>query len=390
MSTKTLLGVIPFALAMGAAMALPSVARQDATRNVPMPRQPAAAPSVPVAASSSMHGTDMSSMSSTQMATSRSAAKPAQSHARHAHASTPASAGSSGKQDMSMPMKPSHSSEMQHLHFGNMIGVRPKPGGLAQDMQGMNMPSMGRMDMASMQGGKPPPGARSPDYSDGYRYTDMSGMVMSDHARLAMLMIDQLEYVRDNHGNNSALLDGYLWYGEDFNKLWLKFEGEQAHGKLEDLRTEALWSHAVVSFWDTQLGVRHDSGIGPDRTWAAFGIEGLAPYWFETQAMFYLGQAGRTAARVSFEYEARFTQRLILQPSLEANWYGRNDPQRGIGPGLSDIKAGLRLRYEIRREFAPYVGVVWQQRFGRTRDYMRAQGDPADDLQFVAGLRLWF
>lgn len=390
MNRKTLLGVIPFALAMGAAMVLPSVARQDATRNVPMPRQPAAASSVPVAASSSMYGMDMSSTPSTQMATSRSAAKPAQSHATHAHASTPASASSSGKQDMSMPMKPSQPTDMQHLHFGNMIGVRPKPGGLAQGMQGMNMPSMEGMDMASIQGGKAPPGARSPDYSDGYRYTDMPGMAMSDDARFAMLMIDQLEYVRDNHGNNSALLDGYLWYGKDFNKLWLKFEGEQTHGKLEDLRTEALWNHATSSYWGTQLGVRQDSGEGPDRTWAAFGVQGLAPYWFDTEATFYVGQRGRTAARVQFEYEELLTQRLVLQPKFEVNLYGKDDPQRGIGSGLSDAELGVRLRYEVRREFAPYIGVVWRQRFGRTADFARAQGEPADDLQFVVGVRLWF
>ncbi len=136
--------------------------------------------------------------------------------------------------------------------------------------------------------------------------------------------------------------------------------------------------------------MRHDSGVGPARTWAAFGIEGLAPYWFETEATIYMGQGGRTAARVAVEYEARFTQRLILQPSLEANWYGRDDQQRGIGAGLSDTEIGLRLRYEIRREFAPYLGIVWKQNFGRTADFVRARGEHVDDLQFVAGVRVWF
>jgi copper resistance protein B len=289
-----------------------------------------------------------------------------------------------------MSMQPSQPVEWQHLHFGNMIGTRPKPGGLAEGMQGMNMSSMEGMDMSSMQGGKAPPDARSPDYSDGYRYTDMPGMAMSDHAKIGMLLIDQLEYAHDNHGNNAVFLDGQFWYGEDFNKLWLKVEGESARGKLEDMRTEALWDHAISTYWGTQLGVRHDFGEGPGRTWAAFGVQGLAPYWFETEATLYVGQNGRTAARVQFEYEELLTQRLVLQPKFEVNLYGKDDPQRGIGSGLSDAELGLRLRYEIRREFAPYIGVVWRQRYGRTADFARMQNQPTGELQFVAGHHFWF
>lgn len=250
--------------------------------------------------------------------------------------------------------------------------------------------AMPDMDMSSMHHTSPPEGARSPDYSDGYHYGTMEGMEMRDDPAVGVLLLDRLEYVHARDGGSAVAVDGDVWYGRNLDKLWLKFEGEHSGGRLQDLRTEAFWSHAVAPFWDTQLGLRHDFGAGPDRTWAAFGIEGLAPYWFDTEATFYVGQDGRTAARVAFEYEARFTRHLILQPSLEANLYGRDDPQRGIGSGLADVEAGLRLRYEIRREFAPYVGVVWQQRFGRTRDHARAQGEPVDDLQFVAGFRIWF
>src|SRR6185437_4990291 len=112
----------------------------------------------------------------------------------------------------------------------------------------------------------------------------MPGMTMSDHSRHAMLLLDELEYTRGNHGDDGAFLDGQLWYGADFNKLWLKSEGEYAGGKLRDLRTEALWSHAISSYWDSQLGVRQDLGEGPRRTWAALGIQGLAPYWFDIEA----------------------------------------------------------------------------------------------------------
>lgn len=290
----------------------------------------------------------------------------------------------------SMPQQSAKPVELQHLDFGNMIGVRPKPGGLAKGSHGMQMNGMANMDMSSMQGGNAPPDARSPDYSDGYRYTDMPGMAMSDHANEGMLLIDQLEVAQDNHGNNSTFLDGQFWYGRDFNKLWVKFEGEQARGKLEDLRTEALWSHAVSAYWNTQLGIREDFGEGPNRTWAAFGVQGLAPFWFDTEATLYVGQSGRTAARFQFEYEELITQRLVLQPKFEVNLYGKDDPQRGIGSGLSDAELGLRLRYEFKREFAPYIGVVWRQRFGRTADLYRAQGEPANDLQFVVGLHFWF
>ena len=188
------------------------------------------------------------------------------------------------------PMQPPAPVDLQHLDFGNMIGARPRPGGLAESSPGMEMSSMPTMSMSSR--GSAPPDARSPDYSDGYRYTNMPGMDMVDHAKVGMLLINQLEYARDNHGGNAAFLDAEGWYGEDFNKLWLKAEGEAGRGKLEDLRTEALWNHAISTYWGTQLGVRQDFGEGPRRTWAAFGVEGLAPLWFETEAALYLAPGG--------------------------------------------------------------------------------------------------
>lgn len=389
-------GAAAMALSMG--LTLPAFAQQDAMQGMQMP--PASLSSAPAPASStrSRHGMDMQGMKM-----SMHSANPKQPQHKHTVAPAPASSAQlmhdmnmSSMQGMqmpakqSMPQQPSKPVELQHLDWGNMIGVRPMPGGLAKGSHGMQMNGMQNMNMSSMQGGKASPDARSPDYSDGYRYTDMPGMAMSDHAKEGMLLIDQLEYAHDNHGNNSVFLDGQFWYGRDFNKLWLKFEGESARGTLEDLRTEALWYHATSDYWGTQLGVREDFGEGPNRSWAAFGVEGLAPYWFETEAMLYVGQNGRTAARFQFEYEELITQRLILQPKFEVNLYGKDDPQRGIGSGLSDAELGVRLRYEFHREFAPYMGVVWRQRFGRTADLWRAQGEPASDMQFVAGVRFWF
>jgi len=162
--------------------------------------------------------------------------------------------------------------------------------------------------------------------------------------------------------------DAVAWYGGDFDKLWLRSEGERESHRT-DARIEALWNHAFASYWDWQLGARRDFSGGsahnvPDRTWTAFGIQGLAPYWFEIEATAYVGDGGRTAARVRAEYELLLTQRLILQPELELNWYDRRDRVREIAGGLSDAEVGLRLRYEIRREIAPYIGVVWKHRRG--------------------------
>jgi copper resistance protein B len=240
-----------------------------------------------------------------------------------------------------------------------------------------------------MQGGTAPPDARSADYSDGSGYGDMTGMDMRDAEPLGMLRIDQLEAFDglSDHGQ-SWEMEG--WYGTDTDKLWLRSEGGRAGGSFDDSDVEALWSHAVATYWDTQLGVRDDFGGGPSRQWLAFGVQGLAPYWFELQATAYAASSGRSAARLRADYELLFTQRLILQPEFELNLYGKADPQRRLGSGLSDATFGLRLRYEIHRQFAPYVGVVWTQRYGGTASFARDARQPIFDRQLVAGLRIWF
>ncbi len=135
-----------------------------------------------------------------------------------------------------------------------------------------------------------------------------------------------------------------------------------------------LYSKAIARAWDFQLGVRHDFEPSPSRSWAAIGFNGLAPYFFDIDAAAFIGESGRTTLRFEAEYELLFTQRLILTPDIEINIYGQNDPDVGIGSGLSDIEAGLRLRYEIRREFAPYIGINWSRLFGNTEDFARIAG----------------
>jgi len=242
----------------------------------------------------------------------------------------------------------------------------------------------------AMQGGSAPPNARSPDYSDGYDFGAIPRPVFADELNFASVLVNRLEYV-DSDDKTSTTYDLQAWFGRDYDRLVLKAEGDIDGGKLQEAQTELLWSHAIATFWDTQLGIRYDSGEeGPDRTWLAFGVQGLAPYWFEVDAAAYVGENGRTAFSLEAEYELLLTQKLILQPRFEMDWYGKNDQDRGIGSGASTAAIGFRLRYEIRREIAPYIGVEWTQQYGDTKDFTRAAGGDPSETRFVAGLRFWF
>jgi copper resistance protein B len=252
-----------------------------------------------------------------------------------------------------------------------------------------DMASSPGMAMGPRQGGRAPADARSSDYSDGVAASPAHGLHMHGSVPTGMLLVDQLEAFHGRDGNGQSW-EAEGWYGSDADKWWLRSEGERGGGRLEDGEIEALWNHTASTFWSTQLGARHDFGTGPRREWAAFGVQGLAPYWFEIEATAYAGPSGRTAARLRAGYELLFTQRLILQPELEVNFHGKSDPARGIGDGLTDAKLGLRLRYEIRRELAPYIGVVWSRRFGATADFARDEHLAVFDQQWVAGVRIWF
>jgi len=245
-------------------------------------------------------------------------------------------------------------------------------------------------DMSSMQGGPAPADARDPNaYADGLETGHMPGMDMADDARRAYVLIDRLEAVhaRDRHGQ---ALDAQAWYGGDLDKLWIKVDGGRSDGRLDATRTEALWDHAVASYWSLQSGVRRDFGAGPGRTWAALGLQGIAPYWFDVQAMAYVGEGGRTALRFETEYDARITERLILQADVKVDAFGRDDVRREIGAGLSKVEAGLRLRYEVSRKVAPYFGVMCNRTFGNTARLTRDARDPVQRVEAVAGLHAWF
>jgi copper resistance protein B len=252
-------------------------------------------------------------------------------------------------------------------------------------------------------------------------YREMANtMQMDDTARFGKVMFDQLEWRDGGAGEGRAAWDAQGYYGGDYNKLWIKTEGKYASGGrdptgasgaggasgatgaggrgatgpngsgIRDADVEVLWNRVISAWWNVQAGGRQDFGPGQSRTWAAVGLQGLAPQWFETEATVYASDEGRTAARLKAQYDLLLTQRLVLQPFAEANLYGRSDPAHHIGSGLSDLEISIRLRYEVRREFAPYLGLVWLRRFGGTADLARSAGGDASDLELVAGLRVWF
>lgn len=194
----------------------------------------------------------------------------------------------------------------------------------------------------------------------------------------------------DADGGTGQAWEGVAWFGTDTDRLWLRSEGERVGGHTESADLEVLYGHSVSPWWDVVAGVRHDFTPGDARTWAAVGVQGMAPYRFEVSATAYIGEDGQVAANVEAEYTLRITNRLVLQPLVEVDIAAKDDPDYGIGRGVSGFEAGLRLRYEIGRRFAPYVGVVHERVFGDTAGYRRADGESTRDTRWVAGVRIWF
>jgi copper resistance protein B len=268
-------------------------------------------------------------------------------------------------------------------------------------MQGMNHNQMSTMDHGQMQGmdeGQMQPAAPTesrtpiPALTDADRaavFRSPSGHAVHDTALNSFFLADKLEWQDADDGSTLAWdLSG--WIGGDIDRLWLRSEGERSNGKTEDAEIQALWGHAISPWWDVVSGVRQDFKPGAPQTWAALGVQGMALYNFEAEATAFIGEGGQSAARLEGDYDILLTNRLILQPTAELNFYGKNDPQRGIGSGLSNSEAGLRLRYEIRREIAPYIGVTWNRTYGKTADYATAEGEDRSEARLVLGVRLWF
>lgn len=183
---------------------------------------------------------------------------------------------------------------------------------------------------------------------------------------------------------------GQGWVGTDYDKLWIKSEGTVKSGRVEDGQDEFLYSRAITTYFDLQGGLRTDLDSRPIRNWASFGIQGLAPYFFDLEATGFVSSQGHLAARFEASYDLLIAQRLILQPQIELNFYSKSDPAREVGAGLSEIDTGLRLRYEFDRKFAPYIGVAYEGKFGQTANFARGAGESTGDVRVVFGVRVWF
>ena len=219
-------------------------------------------------------------------------------------------------------------------------------------------------------------------------YGEMAEMMgMDDRRRFGKATLERLEW---HLGDDAFSWDGNAWYGGDIDKLWFEAEGERAGGDTHESRLELAWDRIVSRWWSLRAGVRHDGGLGPSRDWLAVGVAGLAPGFVEVESSLYYGEGGRGAFRLTTPRDLLLSQRLVLQPELELAAFSRDDPEKLVGAGLSDLKLGLRIRYELRREIAPFLGVRWVSHFGDTADFRRAAGEDADEWQWLAGIRAWF
>ncbi len=219
-------------------------------------------------------------------------------------------------------------------------------------------------------------------------FPDVKGHAVHDSELHYFVLFDQLEW-QAGRGGAGATWDTTSWIGGDLNRVWFRSEGETRNRRLEHGEAQLLYGRAVARWWNVVGGIRQDVRPGPAQTWAAIGIQGLAPYWFDVEGTAYVAAGGRTQFRFESEYELLLTNRVILQPLLEVQVFGKSDPQRGIGAGLSSADAGLRVRYLIRRELAPYIGVTWNRTFFGTADLARAAGDRTGGARLTLGVRLW-
>ena len=220
-------------------------------------------------------------------------------------------------------------------------------------------------------------------------FPEVHGHAVHDKALNYFVLFDQLEW-QAGEGPSGVSVDTRAWIGQDRDRLWFRAEGDGDGNGVDEAQAHVLYGRQFARWWDLVMGVRQDVQPGRAQTWAAFGVQGLAPYWFEIEATGYVGGSGRTHARLEIEYELLLTNRLVVQPLLEVEVFGKSDPERGVGSGLSTTDAGVRLRYEFRRELAPYIGVTWNNKWGKTADFAKAASEETGGPRFVSGLRLWF
>lgn len=267
----------------------------------------------------------------------------------------------------------------------------------AMDHSGHNMSAMADMPAESDEIGSAPAPAPPEDHAADAIFNPVEMARAREALRQengaftgSMILFDLAEY-RARAGSDGYRWEGEAWFGGDIDRLLIKTEGEGTFGSpIEDVEVQALYSRAISPFWNAHIGVRHDIVPNPSRTYAVVGIEGMAPYWLHVTGQLFLSDKGDVRARIEGSYDERITQRLIFQPRAEFNLSAQDMPAIGVGSGLSNFELGARLRYEIRKEFAPYVGVEWSKKTGDTARYTRLAGEDPDTIDLVAGVRFWF
>ncbi|MEO7191817.1 MAG: copper resistance protein B [Vicinamibacterales bacterium] len=220
-------------------------------------------------------------------------------------------------------------------------------------------------------------------------FPDVGQHNVGDRALHSYVLLDRLEW-QAGAGPNSVTWDNMGWIGGDLHRIWFRTEGERTAGRLDSGQVRGLYGRAVARWWDVVAGIRYDVRPGPGQAWVAVGLQGLAPGWFDVEATAFIGARGRTQARLEAETDVLLTNRLMLQPRIDVEIAGKSDPEHGVGAGLSSLEAGLRLRYELRREVAPYVGVTWVRPFFGTAAIARSRENTGSGAKLAVGLRLWF
>lgn len=389
-------------LLLSASVSAPALAQHQG-HTMPMPSgarpaQPAARPAQPAARQPARRA---------RPAARRRAAPARPARAAPARRSpTPASPAHdmSSMPGMQMPAGTAPAGQPAH-DMSSMPGMQMPAGTAPAGQPAHDMSSMPGHDMSNMGEAPPDPPAAPPSAAalggpahaadTVYRQDQMAGarsVFLDEHGaiRSYRVLVDQFE-ARIQGGRDGYAWDGEVWYGGAINRLWVKTEGEGTFGSSpEQAEVQALWSHALDPWFNLQAGVRYDFRPDPRRGYLVLGIQGLAPYWFEVDGAVFLSDHGDLSARFEGEYEQRITQRLILQPRIDLDFALQDVPEIGVGSGLSTAEAGLRLRYEIVPEFAPYVGVHYGRAFGDTAQFRRAAGRDVGGWSFLLGVRTWF
>ncbi len=404
------------ALAIGAILVLaaPAAAQQMDHSNMPgmkMPapqkpasRKPAAKPAAkaPARRAATPPAKPRSGTAAPRKPAVKTAAPAADPHAGHDMSTMPGMAMPSGATGQAaQPAAP--------MPEGHDMSAMPSSSGTAQPMDHSTMPGMApgatmtetrpghtATGTALAPGNAPAPAAPTDSYADRiYSPAAMAAAreeLRNEHGgnKVSMVLFNLAEY-QSRKGRDGYRWDGNIWYGGDINRVVVKTEGEGSFGdRLEGAEVQALFSRAIGPFTDVQAGVRYDITPNPSRVYATIGLESLAPGFFDVEGALFLSNKGDLLGRLEGYYDQRITQRLILQPRAEVNLAAQDVPEIGIGSGISNIELGLRLRYEIKREFAPYIGISYDRQLGDSARFSRAEGEDVGGASVVVGVRTWF